>query len=506
MMTLTKNNSPLSVSAPPGQGNEARREQRWLLIFAGLYMALYAGFYPQMYTSLDESANFGMAYVLRHGTIYPNHAGYTLALSPLGPHGLVYRFPIGFPVVLALLSFASWHTFFLINPILHLVATGLFAKLLQSQKIAIGWAILYLLYPGFVLYDRTLFSDPFAASLTTMAVYFLLGGRPRPAPAGLCMGLALLARSTSLVVTLILAASLVVSGLADAPGQYRSGSGSPLMFGLGLLPFIVINGVYNEYAMGRLFRSAYSVCYAVHRPHFVKFGPLYAASLLLLFPGMLLAPLFYRGRCRWQCLAATSTVVLIAAFYHESTFGGSTLQTFVSVSRQVLPALPFYLLAYCACSVRPAALCPGTERRAGPARSGFRTAADGGGNHAGGIRNICIPCETCKRRSRRRSRWEPCVSEQGRLQVYQPELAEGHLPGVTPMSARQADADLRLGRSIAVLFLRSRGVANEDAANADVKEYLTRQFIVVAGASVTRQAVDLLPDVLALRKDAGIAE
>jgi hypothetical protein len=198
------------------QRSHGRVEAHWLGFWGAIYSLLFLALYPRMYTSVDEATTYGMIPVLRHLTIFPEKVGVTLpqAMSPLGPHGHLYWFPIGFPAILAMASLLGPWAIFLVNPALHLIATWRFARLLRTTAIPSGFVLLYLFYPGFVLYDRTLFSDGFAASLTTIALSLLVGRREwagwrdRVGWAGVCLGIALTARSLSLVVIVVLGVSL----------------------------------------------------------------------------------------------------------------------------------------------------------------------------------------------------------------------------------------------------------------------------------------------------------
>lgn len=474
MMTL------LTVSAAPlPLQDTSRSDRRWLPCLMAIYGALMLVLLPFLYTSEDELANFGMAYVLRHGTIYPAQAGYHLAMSPLGPHGLVYRFPIGYPLALALASFLGWRAFFLVNPLLHLLATGFFAKLLRAQGISEKYAVLYLFYPGFMLYNRTLFSDPFAASLTTLALYALLR-RQTAIWAGVCLGLALAARSVSLLVALLLLAGALWGDWrqqAERPGWWN---GRALRCLLGMLPFLALNSVYNFYAMGSPFKSAYSAG-QLSLSNLPKLGPLYASSLLVIYPLMLLAPLFYRGRFWREGLAATTAVFLVASLYYEFTYGSNRLQTLVSIVRQLLPVMPFYLLAYCgvlsrwvpavwlrrarawplACTVlavMAAALCWGHQKYL---RGLQAVQAE--------IRQTLPPGCTVYASKDAFKLHQP---------IWEPDKTYRELPGV---SDAEAQADLRARPVFAVLYLRSRGFANEDYWNQFILHDLHQRFTMAPG-------------------------
>ena len=314
-----------------------------LAVLLTAYAVIYAVTFPHMYTSLDESDNFGMAYVLRQGTIHPSTAHTSLSMDVPGAHGSVYRFPIGFPLILAGMSYLGSQALFLVNPIMHLLATWFFARTLKLLECPVWLAAIYLFYPGFVLYQRTLFSDGFAASLTAIALYNLLSGRMTAA--GVMMGLSVMSRSTSAVIAVLLAAGLAIESRkrGDTPLTMVTAAAK---FCLGLLPFFIATGVYNELTMGSPLKSTYSgSLFAWHA--FKTFAPFYIASLALVPPGMFFAPLAYRGPYRQTLIAICGVVFLIAASYHESTFGENRLQSLITVSRQVLPAMPFFLLAYC---------------------------------------------------------------------------------------------------------------------------------------------------------------
>ncbi len=443
-----------------------------------IYAVTYIAFFPPIYSSLDESANFGMAYVLRHGTVFPALAGYDLAMSPIGPHGPIYRFPIGFPALLSILSFLGWHTFFLVNPLFHLVATWLFARILQTLKMPVGLALLYLFYPGFVLYERTLFSDPFAASLTTAAIYFLICGKPRPSIAGLCLGMALLARSTSLLVAGVFFAGLLLSDWRSR-SQTPFWRGQAIPFGLGLLPFLCINSVYNYATTGHFSHGTYDAG-MLSASNLVKLGPLYGSSLLLIFPGMLLAPLVYRGRFWGECLAATFAVTLVAASYYETTYGGNRLETLISVVRQVLPVLPLYLLAYC--GVLATLLVRLKLREIMLTTTlGLLLLVVSIGISVGHQKHLRTLVALKSEMAQTLPPQTIIYGNKDVFKLFQPIWQHTICRDLTNISRQDAMADLRSHPVFAVLYIRSRGVANEDGINAQAMMNMRREFVLKPG-------------------------
>lgn len=454
----------------------ARADDRRLLVCMALFALIYLLFYPRLYTSIDEASTFRMAYVLRHGSIFTHDDGFFPSISPPGPHGRLYRFPIGFPALLAPLTFFGWRAFFLLNPALHLLATWLFARILRACRIPPAYAVLYLLYPAFVLFDRTLFSDGFAASLTTVALYFLLC-RQRAFWAGLCLGLALTVRAASAPVAALVFLGLLVADLRGGRRPLRQSRA--LLFGLGALPFCIINGLYNWATLGSPFRSAYSAGQlSLHG--LLTIGPLYALALLAVFPGMLLAPFFYRG-AYWKIgLAATTVVLLLAVTYNESTFGNNALQTLLSTPRQVLPVMPFYLLAYCGVLAR---LLPESRLRRWRA---FEAAAvlllvlavGISYMHQKYLRSLmaiqsqitaALPGQSI------------VYANKDAYKLHQP-VWDGRTYRELPfVSDSQIVSDLRSAPVFVVLYSRSRGFSAEDAENATVLQDLRTQFRLAPG-------------------------
>ncbi len=454
--------------------------RRWLLAAGAVYLLLLVVFYPTMYTSIDEASAFSMAYVLRHGTIFPGHtpafhnADFYPSLSPLGVHGRVYRFPVGFPLLLSALSFVGWRAFFLVNPLLHLIAAACFACILRANRIPPRYAVLYLLFPCFALFTRTLFSDAFAASLTTITLYFLLCRR-LPLLAGLCLGLALLSRSASLIVAAALLAVLLAEDWQRrAHTPLWKGQAARLM--LGLLPFLTVNWVYNFYAFGSPFRSAYTVN-ALSWHGLAQSGPSYALALLLVYPGMLLAPFLYRGAFWRQGLAATTLVTLLAASYNESTFGNSVLQTLLSTPRQVLPVMPFYLLAFCGVlsSLMQAKRLPLLKIEAAVGIGLVVVSAAIAFQHQEYLKTLQATHAEIQRTLPPRS---IIYANKDVYKLHQPVWDHTLCRELPQISLAQCRTDLQNGPVFVVLSVRSRGFAGEDKTNADIVNDMQSRFLL----------------------------
>ena len=283
------------------------------------------------------------------------------------------------------------------------------------------------------------------------------------------------------MVSAPVAALIFLDLLADdwrRRGERPLRRGQSLFFLLGLAPFFAVDLLYNNYTMGSPLHSAYSADrLSLHG--LLHIGPLYALSLLLIFPGMLAAPFFYRGPLRWSGLAAAVVVSLIAAAYDESTYGNSLLQTLLSTPRQVLPVMPSFLLAYCvvlgqwlpearlrcfrafeavavvllALTVGISAIHQGYLRRLGAVQAHVARA---------------LPAASI------------VYANKDAYKLHQPQWDALNYRELPFVADDQAARDLKSGPVFVVLFVRSRGFAAEDADNQRVSDDLRRRFLLTA--------------------------
>src|SRR3989338_3473799 len=128
-----------------------------------IFIVLFVYFYPPIYTIQDEADYFDFAYRLKEGTIY---------FEPLTSHKIIFNgtnyvnmYPPGMAVLLLPFTFIHWKAIFLLNPLLHLIAFVFFYKTLKLLEINEKLSLLYLFFPPFVLYARTLVADAACASI-----------------------------------------------------------------------------------------------------------------------------------------------------------------------------------------------------------------------------------------------------------------------------------------------------------------------------------------------------
>jgi hypothetical protein len=343
--------------------------QRLALAAAALaYTALFAATYPPMYLASDEAGNLALAGVLRQGTPFADAAGRQLpAPVPARDGHRTSRYPPGLAALLAPLTLAGPGAAFLLPLAVHLAIFFLLAWLLARAGLAPLWAVLYLCHPTAVLHSRTLMSNLPAAAVLLGAFALLVRGGALPAlAAGLLLGFGTLVRQP-----LVLAGAALALGAAwRGRRALLAGSwaerlrGAPALFVFGLVPGLAAYAIYHWWVFGSPLASGYAEVGAGR-----LFGaavlahnlPRYALILLAVYPLMLVAPAFYRGPWQAEVVLLPAGCLLFYGAYGWFDAGASLPETAMRAPRFLLPALPFFVIAYAGMLAAPLRRVPGLE-------------------------------------------------------------------------------------------------------------------------------------------------
>jgi hypothetical protein len=314
----------------------------WLLVAgAVLYVLTFLALYPRTTAIVDEDAYLTEAYLFRTGRL--SYDG-----SPIpAPHmtvetggRLASKYPPGNSLLLLPFTLLGWRAVFVSGLMLALAGTALITLILKrlAPDADPAWALLYLYHPVVVLLSRTIMSDLLAATLVLAAIYSLMRRGRWMLTAGFILGLACLVRYSNAVflpVILILAARPAGSRLRTA-----------LMLLAGLAPPTVAAAAYNTHAYGSplsfpmYLTGHFSPAYLLHNAGY------YGAALLTLYPLMLAAPLV-AGKGRRLTLALPAYTLLGLYCFFSYSYDVPNLPARLTVGiRYLLPALPFFILAY----------------------------------------------------------------------------------------------------------------------------------------------------------------
>jgi len=199
----------------------------------------------------------------------------------------------------------------------------------------------------------------------------------------------------------------------------------------------------------------------------------------VLYPAMLIAPLVYRGRLWQVVLASTSLVFVVASGYYESTYGESKLENLVACTRQILPVLPLYLLAYCGI-ISSFIRRPAVHRYVVPIACG-----------ALAISCILISFVHQRKLQELTGTREAIVAalpadsvvygNKDVIKLHQPMWDHMVYRDLLTLNMNVVSSDLRKRPCFVVLYMRSRNVANEDSQNREVLAVTASKFMLIAG-------------------------
>ncbi len=147
-------------------------KHKLFLLFA-IFIVLIVLFYPQYYLISDEHLYARAAHLLGNEQ--------TLKVTDYLHSGIFHetngtyssKYPIGFPLLMAPFSIFGIDGLFLVNIILHLLASYCFYLILRRRKINELYTAFYLFFPLFAYYSVSLFAD-FTATSLLMIFYYLM--------------------------------------------------------------------------------------------------------------------------------------------------------------------------------------------------------------------------------------------------------------------------------------------------------------------------------------------
>ena len=314
----------------------------WLPVAGALLCLLtFLALYPRTTAIVDEDAYLTEAFLFRTGRL--SYEG-----SPIpAPHMTIEmdgrvtsKYPPGTALFLLPFTLLGWRAVFVSGLLLALAGTVLFGLILRrlSPETDLAWTLLYLFYPAVVLISRTIMSDLLAATLVLAAFYFLLRRGGWLLATGLILGLACLVRYSNAILVPV----FLLLAIRPAGSRLRS----VLLLLAGFAPVAVAIAAYNAYAYGSplsfpmYLTGQFSPAFFLHNVRY------YGTALLILYPLMLAAP-FAAGKGRRLMLGLPAYAVFGLYCFFSYTYEAPNLPARLTVGlRYLLPALPFFILAF----------------------------------------------------------------------------------------------------------------------------------------------------------------
>jgi hypothetical protein len=328
-------------------GPKADRYLLWLSVV--VFVATYAYFYPKIYTTKDEQAYLAMASVLKHGHLTLNSLHQNVVMSFPFKGRLVAFYPPGMGATIAVVSLFGWTAALGTNFIVLLVGFAVVVKFLRDLKLPALFGVLYLLDPANVLFSRTVLSDLLSGVLITLGLLALLHDRTRLA--GLALGATVLVRNADglALATTALGMLWEIRRVTPAGERVREMVKWVAKFLQGaILPVVLALLAY--FAVGGGSALSHTGTFSLHYLH--QDLPWLLVDLLVIYPGMLLAPLFFQSRIRWPLILTAYGYIALYSLWSYQDRGTNTFETLIVSQRFLLSVLPLFILSYAALAMR----------------------------------------------------------------------------------------------------------------------------------------------------------
>lgn len=345
MLNPEKNSE--DVVSPPVAGR--RREWAALLLLMAVYSVLFATYYPPLAGIEDEIGFINQALVWSRGAITAEGAGYERVPDFLPSHlgSVSRRHPGRSLLILPFLALGGDRAIFVSGLLVHLVTTLLAAATLDRLGRSPLWAVLVLLHPTLAIYSRTVLADEAAgAGLLGAALALTYPGLAGAVGAGLAVGVAALMRyQAGLALPLAALACRFPAGRAR---PWRDALACLLAGGLVGALIAVYNLILYQHPIQppNYSYGFFSLRFLTGDRQTESYALFYASALMVVWPGMLLAPALDRTRLRWLNRSACAAFFLFFSLYYWHDKASGRVATWIVGLRLLQVALPLWTLSY----------------------------------------------------------------------------------------------------------------------------------------------------------------
>src|SRR3989338_9177507 len=321
---------------------ESKITRKNLLILAALiYTAIFLIFYPSFQTYADES-------LYLHGTWLLKEWKSQKVDNPLESlvylkHGdsFISTYPIGVPLILLPFSMIGWKAVFLSGLILHLLGFFIFIKILKKLGYDELFAALYLFFPSFIFFSRTVMSEIPSIVAILAGFYFYLGDRKRDNIAsGLFFGAACLFRYTNLLAFIPFLIMTSVRAIKKKQKKEKL-----VLMCAGFMPFALFILWYNSVIYGGAFITGMSSA----RPSLGLITIILSKFLIataVIYPLMLIAPFRYKKKARNESLPSLGLYMIAFSYSGVDTFHYDFAKNMIIGARYLFPIVPLMIIAY----------------------------------------------------------------------------------------------------------------------------------------------------------------
>ena len=350
-MLTTSNPACPPLDRPVGtdDGTAARpgpRARGWAVLaaLAIVYAAIFVAYYPPTLGIEDEVGYLNQALVWSHGAVSAGGAGFhdLMGFVTIGGREVAVRQPGRSLAMLPFLLAGRPSSVFLSGLLLHLATVAAGGAVLARLGRSPVWAVLLLCHPTLALYSRTLMADE-GAGLGIVLAALAVATTARPlmgawAAAATVLG-ALMRYHVGLSLPFVAAAFRFPPA---RPRPLREVALCLVTGGLGGALIVAYNlWLYHHPTdPSPAARGLWSTGYIVTQ------APFYASALMLIWPGMLLAPVLDRSVIRWMVRGVCGLYLLMFLSYYWHDQGAGWVETAVLGQRLIQVALPLWVVSY----------------------------------------------------------------------------------------------------------------------------------------------------------------
>lgn len=345
--------------------NNQHDKKYFLLAAATSFIIIYLLFYPTFYTFVDENEYLRGSYLLSQSKIilrepYKQYR-YLPFTEPCDNDKPCFsemhysnKYPPGMFLLLLPFTIISWKLGFILSLIAHIASFYLLVKILRKLNINEYFALLYLFFPGIVFFSRTMMSELASIFFILLSFYFYIKENKKDKiMAGIFTGAAILIRYTNVIFFIALSIAIFLRGLKEAKWRFNLGNilnkfaADYLLFLFSFIPFLILLLFYNKYAYNGFLNFGYTlktsgIGVVLFKSFYTYFK--YIGALLVIYPLMLLAPIFYKGKYKLEIIL--STYLFLIVFGMQDLFHYDILKNLIIGPRYMFPVLPLMLIAY----------------------------------------------------------------------------------------------------------------------------------------------------------------
>ncbi len=362
--------------ADSGQGVGAgAKGWRWFALLLGVYSGLFLAFYPPLPGIEDEVGYINQALVWSKGAVSSEGAGYpplTQFWEVAGKHVPV-RQPGRSLAALPFLMVGGMKAIFLSGLLLHLLAATVGAMVLARLGHSPLWGTLLLFHPTLAIYSRAIMADESAGMGLLLALLPMATGKGkfRGIWSGLAVGFGALMRYHAGLALPFIALGYVGARREEGESRWRQAILCLAGGAASGLAIVVYNLILYHHPTDPNpgMRGSWGTSYFAEQVRF------YIPALMVVWPGMLLAPILDRSSVRWAVRGACGFYLAAFHVYYFHDVGSSWFESAVVGLRLIQLALPIWIVSY-ACVlddwiVRPLASRLGTKALGGLVAAGL---------------------------------------------------------------------------------------------------------------------------------------